>query len=118
MTFEAIVRQQRGKGIFGIEDEGDEVVRQAKLQRGCDRLYLQVDGYRCPTREPCQSADDQGYREAKAVLAFSAHSVSEVSKEQQKSCPRFYRHRLSTVRCCGKSFTGSISRHGVRWPRK
>src|ERR1051326_3140457 len=38
-----------------------------------DQLYLQVDGHLCPTREPRQDADDQGYREAKAVLAFSAH---------------------------------------------
>ena len=38
----------------------------------------------CPTREPRQSAEDQGYREAKAVLAFSAHDVAEVSKERHE----------------------------------
>lgn len=36
-----------------------------------DRIYLQVDGQLCPTREPRQSPEDRGYREAKAVLAFS-----------------------------------------------
>ncbi len=46
-------------------------------QRERDRIYLQVDGQLCPTREPRQSAEDQGYREAKAVLAFSHHDVAE-----------------------------------------
>src|SRR5215510_14120758 len=49
-----------------------------------DRLYLEVDGHLCPTREPKQGAEDQGYREAKAVLAFSAHDVAEVSQERHE----------------------------------
>src|SRR4029077_11935749 len=49
-----------------------------------DRIYLQVDGQLCPTREPRQSAEDQGYREAKAVLAFSQHDVAEISKERHE----------------------------------
>ena len=53
-------------------------------QREGDRLYLQVDGQLCPTREPRQSPEDQGYREAKAVLAFSQHDVAEVSKERHE----------------------------------
>ena len=47
-----------------------------------DRLYLEVDGHLCPTREAKQGPEDQGYREAKAVLAFSGHDVAEVSKER------------------------------------
>jgi hypothetical protein len=53
-------------------------------QRERDRIYLQVDGQLCPTREPRQNAEDQGYREAKAVLAFSHHDVAEVSKERHE----------------------------------
>lgn len=53
-------------------------------RREQDRIYLQVDGQLCPTREPRQSAEDQGYREAKAVLAFSQHDVAEVSKERHE----------------------------------
>ena len=49
-----------------------------------DRLYLQVDGQLCQTREPRQSGEDQGYREAKAVLAFSPADVAEVSKERHE----------------------------------
>lgn len=49
-----------------------------------DRLYLEVDGHLCPTREPKDGPEDQGYREAKAVLAFSAHDVAEVSKERHE----------------------------------
>jgi hypothetical protein len=53
-------------------------------QREGDRLSLQVDGQLCPPREPRQSPEDQGYREAKAVLAFSQHDVAEVSKERHE----------------------------------
>jgi hypothetical protein len=53
-------------------------------QREGERLYLQVDGQLCPTREPRQSPEEQGYREAKAVLAFSQHDGAEVSKERHE----------------------------------
>lgn len=49
-----------------------------------DRLYLEVDGHMCPTREPKEGVEDQGYREAKAVLAFSQFDVAEVSKERHE----------------------------------
>src|SRR5215475_3718137 len=49
-----------------------------------DRLYLEVDGHLCPTREPKEGPEDQGYREAKAVLAFSGHDVAEVSKKRHE----------------------------------
>ena len=62
-----------------------------------DRLYLEVDGHMCPTREPKHGPEDQGYREAKAVLAFSGYDVAEVSKERTKSC-RDCTRRLPTVR--------------------
>lgn len=38
----------------------------------------------CPTREPKQGPEDQGYREAKAVVAFSGHDVAEVSQERHE----------------------------------
>ena len=53
-------------------------------KHAADRLYLEVDGHLCPTREPRRTPDDHGYREAKAVLAFSAHDVAEVSKERHE----------------------------------
>jgi len=69
--------------------------RQLLPPRERDRLYLQVDGHRCPTREPRQSADDQGYREAKAVLAFSAHEVAEVSKERHEILHKILRAQIT-----------------------
>jgi hypothetical protein len=53
-------------------------------RREQDRIYLQVDGQLCPTRAPRQNAEDQGYGEAKAMLAFSQHAVTEVSKERHE----------------------------------
>jgi hypothetical protein len=49
-----------------------------------DQLYLQVDGHLCPTREPKQGPEDQGYREAKAVVAFSGHDVAAASPERHE----------------------------------
>src|SRR5262249_2336869 len=58
--------------------------RQTLPPRERDRIYLQVDGQLCPTRKPRQSADDQGYREVKAVLAFSEADVAAVSQERHE----------------------------------
>lgn len=54
--------------------------RHTLRKREQDRIYLQIDGQLCPTRDPRQGPDDQGYREAKAVMAFSQADVAEVSK--------------------------------------
>jgi hypothetical protein len=53
-------------------------------RREQERSYLQVEGQLWPTREPRQSAEDQGYREAKAGGACSQHDGAEVSKERQE----------------------------------
>lgn len=53
-------------------------------KREQDRIYLQIDGQLCPTREPRQGPEDQGYREAKAVVACSQADVAEVSKERHE----------------------------------
>ena len=58
--------------------------RHALRQREQDRVYWQIDGQLCPTREPRQGPEDQGYREAKAVVAFSQADVAEVSKERHE----------------------------------
>jgi hypothetical protein len=64
-------------------------------RREQDRIYLQIDGQLCPTREPRQSAEDQGYREAKAVLAFSQHDVAEVSKERHEILHKVLRAKIT-----------------------
>jgi|SRR5713226_3665676 len=53
VTFETIVGRRGGGGIFGIEDEADEVARQAKLRRMAERIAEYDRGYergrrRCP----------------------------------------------------------------------
>src|SRR4029078_12206626 len=53
VMFEAVTGRPRGRGIFGIEDEGDEVARPAKLQRMTERIAGYDHGYegnlrRCP----------------------------------------------------------------------
>ena len=58
--------------------------RHTLRKRKQDRIYVQIDGQLCPTREPRQGPEDQGYREAKAVMAFSQADVAEVSKERHE----------------------------------
>jgi hypothetical protein len=53
VAFEAVKGRPRGRGIFGIEDEGDEVARQATLPRMAERIASYERGYegnrrRCP----------------------------------------------------------------------
>jgi hypothetical protein len=64
-------------------------------QREQERIYLQVDGQLCPTREPRQNAEDQGYREAKAVVAFSEHDVAEVNKERHGLLAKVLRAKIT-----------------------
>jgi hypothetical protein len=42
VAFAAITGRTRGRGIFGIEEEGEEVARQAKLQRMAERGLLRM----------------------------------------------------------------------------
>src|ERR1051325_2433726 len=53
VTFEAIAGRHGGKGIFGLEDEADEVARQAKLRHLAEQIAAYDRGYeggrrRCP----------------------------------------------------------------------
>lgn len=78
-----------------------------------DRLYLEVDGHLCPTREPKDGPDDQGYREAKAVLAFSGHDVAEVSKERHEILHKVLRAQITDSEAFRSIFTEVYRRaHG------
>src|SRR5215475_6189998 len=78
--------------------------------RARDRLYLEVDGHLCPTREPKDGPDDQGYREAKAVLAFSGHDVAEVSKERHEILHRLLQAQITDSEAFRSLFT-EVYRH-------
>lgn len=79
--------------------------RQTLPPREHDRIYLQVDGQMCPRREPRQSADDQGYREAKAVLAFSQADVAEVSKERHEILHKILKAKITDSEAFHEIFT-------------
>ncbi len=70
-----------------------------------DRIYLQVDGQMCPTREPRRGADDQGYREVKAVLAFSQADVAEVSKERHEILHKILQAKITDSETFYETFT-------------
>jgi hypothetical protein len=79
-------------------------------QHETDRLYLEVDGHLCPTREPKDGPDDQGYREAKAVLAFSGHDVAEVSKERHEILHKILQAQITDSEAFRSIFT-QVYRH-------
>jgi len=45
-------------------------------------LYIEIDGFMCPTRGKRKNAEDQGYREAKACQAFLSDACVEQSPER------------------------------------
>jgi hypothetical protein len=49
----------------------------------------------CPTRDSNQGPEDPGYREAKAVLAFSGHEVAEMSKERHESLHKILQAKIT-----------------------
>src|SRR5215475_3923718 len=75
-----------------------------------EAAHLAVDGHLCPTREPKDGPDDQGYREAKAVLAFSGHDVAEVSKERHEILHKFLRAQITDSEAFRAIFT-EVYRH-------
>ena len=75
-----------------------------------DRLYLEVDGHLCPTREPKEGPDDQGYREAKAVLAFSGYDGAEVSKERHEILHKILQAQITDSEAFRSLFT-EVYRH-------
>jgi hypothetical protein len=75
-----------------------------------DRLYLEVDGHLCPTREPKEGPEDQGYREAKAVVAFSEHDVAEVSKERHEILHKMLQAKITDRATFRPSFA-EVDRH-------
>ena len=82
-------------------------------RREGDRLYLEGDGHLCPTREPKDGPDEQGYREAKAVLAFSGHDVAEVSKERHEILHRLLQAQITDSEAFRVIFTEVYRRaHG------
>jgi|SRR5215510_3847481 len=85
--------------------------------RAGERLYREVDGHWCPTREPKEGPDDQGYREAKAVLAFSGHAVAEVSKERHEILHKILPAQITESEAFRSIFT-AVYRHarGERAP--
>jgi hypothetical protein len=80
-----------------------------------DRLYLQVDGQLGPRREPRQSAEDQGYREANAVVAFSEHAVAAVSKERHELLAKGLKAQITDSEECRELFAAAYQQvHGAQ----
>jgi hypothetical protein len=75
-----------------------------------DRLYLEVDGHLCPTREPKAGPEDQGYREAKAVVAFAQQDVAEVSKERHEILHKILQAKI-TDSATFQSLFAEVYRH-------
>ena len=64
VTLEAITGRTRGRGIFGIEEEGDEGARQAKLRRMAEGLAVSDRGSEGNRRRCPQCGQGQKYKGA------------------------------------------------------
>lgn len=84
-------------------------------RRAQDRLYVQVDGHLCPTREARRSPEDRGYREAKAVVAFSAADVAEVSKDRHELLRQVLKAQVGDTEQFRPLFTAAYQQaHGAQ----
>lgn len=78
------------KRVVGRESERlADVEEQRQLEstlpsQDDDTLYIEIDGHMCPTREPRRDQADQGYREAKVVMAFNESSIANISKDRNE----------------------------------
>ena len=79
-------------------------------RREGDRLYLEVDGHLCPTREPKDGPNDQGDRGAKAGLTFSGPDGAEVSKERHEILHTIPQAQITESEAFRSSFT-EVYRH-------
>ena len=70
-----------------------------------DTLYLEIDGHMCPTREEKKTSSDQGYREAKVVMAFKASDVSDISKDRNEILNLKLRGEIASA----NDFMGTVS---------
>jgi len=49
-----------------------------------DTLYMEIDGHMCPTRAEKRDKSDQGFREAKMMIAFRENDIANVSKQRNE----------------------------------
>ena len=76
--------------------EGSTAAEQELTPKDGQTVYLQIDGHMCPTREERKNAEDQGFREAKAVLAYRESDVVEVSKKRREILHRILKAKVTT----------------------
>ena len=62
-----------------------------------EKVYLQIDGHMCPTREAGKDALDQGFREAKAIVAYHDSDVVEVSKKRKEILHRILKAKVTSA---------------------
>src|ERR1051325_7285116 len=62
VTFAAIIGRQGSKGLFGIEDEADELARQTKLRRMAERIAGYDRGYEGKPRRWPRCGQRQRYK--------------------------------------------------------
>lgn len=78
--------------------EASQVAVNTKLAVAAqDTVYLEVDGHMCPTRDERTSSKDQGYREAKAVIAFNGKDVADVSKNRCQITEQILKAKITTA---------------------
>lgn len=74
--------------------ENDEKLRNSG--KG-DRVYIEIDGHMCPTREKRRNADDNGYREAKVILGFCEKDVTQMTSKRREILAKTMRAKVTDV---------------------
>src|SRR5262245_36539289 len=77
VAYEAIEGRRGGEGLFGLEDQADEVARQAKLRSLAEQIALYDRGYEGNQRRCPRCGHVQRYKgEASRELVFDCGTVT------------------------------------------
>jgi hypothetical protein len=79
-----------------FEDE-EEQLEEPKAETAGKILYVQIDGHMCPTREERKSPEDQGFREAKAIVTYYDEDVAQVTKKRREILHKTLRAKITPV---------------------
>lgn len=84
------------KEAVKLESSDNKIRRRLRTTKE-DTVYIQIDGHMCPTREERTGPEDQGYREAKAVLAYRSADVVDITAKRKEIKEKILKAKITDI---------------------
>ena len=78
-------------------EQKEDTLRTKSVETAGETVYIQIDGHMCPTREARKTPEDQGFREAKAVLAYRSADVAQVTTKRKEILSKILKAKITTA---------------------